>query len=440
VADKIKLEEELRVDGDKLERARGFDRKLQELGRALLSGLFMLVRNSKLYDPENAIFSEPLEKLREVVNTILAADGALHLQVAGDSFYLNNMLIRFDLKAAESLRQLRADFEAHDIGGFSLEEPLSAAELRNFVRLFGQEARPAEAPGAVSDHKLAALKLRRFEKIQEILRRQQEAASTLEVARAAEQKLDRKRYGLVVYARTVVFVRKLLTGIRGEGPEQPLAKAQGFVQDLVDVVHGHRTNLLGLTTLNPGDELLAFHSVNTAMLAIVFGAELGLPKDRLRELGLAAMFHDLGKAELDEALLQKNTRLTAAERGQLARAPRLGVRRLLCSGPLSMRAIHCIVTAHDSALEFGHQVKDHKGEVHHVVKDRELALFPRIVAIVEAFDSLVGAQELSPELALALMSTEQCHRFDPELLRIFCQLMKGYTQRVVEDGQTVELF
>jgi len=440
VADKLKIEDELKVDGDRLERARGFDRKLQELGRALLAGLFMLVRNAKLYDPGNAIFNDPLEKLRSVVNTILASDGALHLQVAGDSFYLNNMLIRFDLKAAESLRLLRDEFEAHDIGGFSLQEALGVEELRTFLRVFGQE-RPAQAgDGAVSSSKLTAIKLRRFEKIQEILRRQKEQEAPLAAAQAAEQKLDRKRYGLVVYARSVVFMRKVLAGIRGEGPEQTLGKAQNFVQDLVDVVHGHRTNLLGLTTLNPGDELLSFHSVNVAMLSIVFGAELGLPKDRLRELGLAGLFHDLGKAELDEGLLQKRTRLTAAERNQLARAPKLGVRRLLRSAPLSLRNIQCIVTAHDCALDYGHQVKDHLGELHHVVKDRELGLFPRIIAIVDGFDSLVGGQELAPEIALNLMSSEYSHRFEPELLRIFCQLMKGYTQRVVTEGQTVELF
>ena len=36
----------------------------------------MLIRNVKLYDPDNAIFQVPLEKLRQVVNTLVAAEGS----------------------------------------------------------------------------------------------------------------------------------------------------------------------------------------------------------------------------------------------------------------------------------------------------------------------------------------------------------------------------
>jgi HD-GYP domain-containing protein (c-di-GMP phosphodiesterase class II) len=437
MADKLQIQAELQVDGHRLERARGYDHKLQELGRALLSGLFMLIRNARLYDPDNAIFLVPLEKLREVTNTIVTAEGSLNLQVAGDSFYLNHMLVRIDLKFADNTRQLRDEFEAHDIGGFSLQEPMSIEELKRFVSIFAQEARPTEDQGGVTERKLAAIKLRRFEKIQEILQKQ--AATPLDAARLAEQKLDRKRYGLVVYARTLVYMRRLIAGLRGQGPAMSLGKAQHFVQDLVDVLHGHRTNLLGLASLNPGDERLAFHAVNTAMLAIVLGSALGLRKDRLRDLGLAALFHDLGKAELDEALLVKRDRLTAPERTQLARAPRLTVRRLLLGAPLNMRMAQCLIAAHDHALDYGHLVHDHLGEAHHVARDRELGLYPRLVALAEAFDTLVGLRELAPELALNVMSTDLRHRFDPELLRVFCHLMKGYTHRVM-DREKLEIF
>ena len=55
---------------------RGRDTKLQQLGRQTVSTLYMLVRNVKMYDPDNDIFVQPFENLRNAVNTIVAVDGA----------------------------------------------------------------------------------------------------------------------------------------------------------------------------------------------------------------------------------------------------------------------------------------------------------------------------------------------------------------------------
>ena len=324
------------------------------------------------------------------------------------------------------------------MGGFTLNEPMALDDLKNFIFIFGQENREPASESGVPGRKLAALKLRRYEKIQEITcsssrPRTLSAGGTSRPATGSQalQPGGLRPHGAVHAAPAGRHPRPGTRDAARQGPD--------FVQDLVDVLHGHRTNLLGLTTLNPGDEQLSYHAVNVALLAIVFGAELGLSKERLRELGLAGLFHDLGKAELDEALLRKRERLTAAERTRLGRAPRLGVRRLLLGAPLNMRTLQCVVSAHDHSLDYGHAVRDHAGEVHHIAKDRELNLFPRM-ALADAFENLVGERALAPELALNVMNTNLRPRFNPDLLRIFSELMKGYSQRVLTEGSKVELF
>ena len=54
--------------------ARGRESKLQSLGKQSVSTLYMLMRNVKMYDPDNEIFSQPFENdinLNYVKNKII---------------------------------------------------------------------------------------------------------------------------------------------------------------------------------------------------------------------------------------------------------------------------------------------------------------------------------------------------------------------------------
>jgi len=59
VADKLKIQDKLDAAPERLDLARAYEEKLQVHGRNLVSGLYMLVRNVKLYEPENDIFIKP---------------------------------------------------------------------------------------------------------------------------------------------------------------------------------------------------------------------------------------------------------------------------------------------------------------------------------------------------------------------------------------------
>jgi HD-GYP domain-containing protein (c-di-GMP phosphodiesterase class II) len=438
-SDRIRFQDGVSADPSQLDGAREYNKKLQDLGRSLVSSLYMLVRNVQLYDASNVIFEKPLQQLQECINLIIAMESSLSLQCAGDSFYLNNMLLRIDLKSTENVKALVREFEAKGVGGFVIEQPATTAELRNLIFIFSRANQEQTGERGVSGHKLQAIKLRRWEKLQEILQRQSDEQE--QASEQADQSLDRKRYGLVVYARMVVFMRGHLAGLRGDGPQVPMGKCLRLIQDLVDVCHGHRTHFLGVSSVDKGEEYLAFHSVNCALLAIVFGSELGLEKERLRDLAVAALFHDIGKADLPEDLLNKAGVLTTAEKRQLARAPVLGAVRLLREGALSMRNIQCVLASYYHAADWGRAVKDHLGGLHHVACESDLGLFERIVAVVDCYDRLVFQNSLSPDLALVLMNGDLKHRFDPDLLRIFSHLMKGYTSKILsETGERLELF
>lgn len=436
--DKIKFQERMEESPERLDLARSYEEKLQALARTIVGHLYMLVRNVKLYDPENDIFAKPLEQLKGAMDTVISIDEALNLQGAGESFYLNNMLVKIDLNSLENVRYLLKEFERRNVGGFVLTQRITIPELRNFIYIFSKESEQEVGERGVSARKLQALKLRKFDKIQEILENQA-------LADHEERQVDRKRYSLTVYARAIYYMRKYLAGLRGEGPQLSLRKGSRYIQDLVDICFGHRTHFLGLTTLKNDDEYICFHSVNVALLSIVFATELGMKKEQLRDLGMAALFHDIGKVDVSEELLEKRGKLDAAEVKQVRKSPIYSVKKILRTRQLSKLTIQRIITAYEHKTDYGTPVKDMRGNVSFIVPKSDIGVYSKIIAIADCYDALTSRRPFrdaySPDIALTLMWTELKHKFDPEFLRIFMDVMKVPSVRVLSDkGEKVVVF
>src|SRR5690242_13941987 len=118
--------------------SRAHSEKLQGLARQLLSGLYMLIRSVKMYDPDNAVFEKPLGALQEAINQIVGKEGRLELVGVKDSFYLNDMLVKVDMGAVDSVRYLLTELRTKNVGGLSVQKPIAIGELRNFIWIFGK--------------------------------------------------------------------------------------------------------------------------------------------------------------------------------------------------------------------------------------------------------------------------------------------------------------
>lgn len=60
------------VDFDPVQARR--EQKMQALGREIVSTLYMLIRNTKIHAPDNAIFLKPIDTLREALNRVVASE------------------------------------------------------------------------------------------------------------------------------------------------------------------------------------------------------------------------------------------------------------------------------------------------------------------------------------------------------------------------------
>src|SRR5207247_1446955 len=80
-----------------------------------------------------------------------------------------------------------------------------------------------------------------------------------------------------------------------------------------------------LGQLRDDDEYTFTHSVNVCIFSVALGRKLGLTKLQLYDLGMAALFHDVGKSRVPLEVLNKQGGLTDEEWRIMQAHPWLGV-------------------------------------------------------------------------------------------------------------------
>ena len=315
---------------------RAHSEKLQTWARNVVSSLYMLVRSVKMYDPDNAVFNKPLGALAENINAVIAKEGRFELMTVKESFYLNNILVKVDLNALENVRCLVAELRAKDVGGVTLTKPVTVKELQNFVWIFAREQAEQTEEDGIGGRKLLNMKVAKYSKLKEKLAKE-------DLDNPDEQKVDRKKYAMTVYARAVFFLGKYMESIRA-GKPLATSRALRLIQDFVDISFDQRTHFLGMTTLKREQDYLVYHQVNVCLMSVVFGSELGLTKPQLRDLGYIALFHDAGMATIPENLATKKGALTPEEKALIARAPLVTVRNILMEKAITRATLMRVVT------------------------------------------------------------------------------------------------
>ncbi|NOJ83218.1 HD-GYP domain-containing protein [Myxococcus xanthus] len=428
MADNLKITQA--QDENTNEFGREHNEKLQGLARSLVAGLYMLVRSVKMYDPENAVFQKPLHQLQDIINQIIGKEGRLELTGVKESFYLNGMLVKVDLNSIENQRYLLTELRSKDVGGFTLTKPVTVPELKNFIWIFSKEQTTASEEDGLSNRKLLNMRVAKFSKLKEKLNK--------DLDNPGDQKVDRKKYAMTIYARAVFFLTKYLESVRAGKPINA-SKALRLVQDFVDISFEQRTHFLGMTTMRREDDYLVYHQVNVCLMSVVFGAELGLTKPQLRDLGYIALFHDAGMATLSEELSTKRGALTPEEKQTVQRAPLISVRNILMEKGFSRSTLLRVVTTFEHKTDFGTAVRDSRGNIQMIIPKTNLGVYAKIIAICDAYDALTSKRPYrdayGPEVALMLMWSEMRNKFDPELLSVFMRVMAIQPVKVLSKRQ-----
>lgn len=159
------------------------------------------------------------------------------------------------------------------------------------------------------------------------------------------------------------------------------------------------------------------HSHRVAVYAQQLAHHLGWPRQKARDLALAALVHDLGKTWITNEILNKSAALSAEERRKMQCHPVIGA-RILIGCDISPFYVEAVLYHHEAWNGQGYPVG---------LKGEEIPMSARILAIVDVYDVLTSQRPYKAPLT-ADEARERLHEglgknFDPTILQAFLHLL-----------------
>ena len=217
------------------------------------------------------------------------------------------------------------------------------------------------------------------------------------------------------YAQSVKVAKDVLGDIR-LGKAVNVRKVKRAVQGIVDQVLSNESSLITMTTLRDFDEYTFTHSVNVCIFSVVIGQRLGLDKLQLYDLGLGALFHDIGKQRVDYDIINKPGGLTDEEWKQL--------KEHTTEGLLLLFKMHGFadVPYRQMLMAYEHHMKVDMTGYPESKRSRKPTLFSRMVAVADAFDAGTSVRSYQydprpPDEVLKEMRDNPKRGFDPLLVK-----------------------
>lgn len=197
-------------------------------------------------------------------------------------------------------------------------------------------------------------------------------------------------------------------------------KADAYIMDLAREISQspHPEEKLKLIPVVKYPLYNAIHSVNVTLLSMIFAHKMGYELDDLKEIGLGALLHDMGKINTPDHLMWKQDGEDDYEKTTIAEHPKFGAHWLSNSNMLTERVVEIIRDHHEDYSGNGYP----EG-----VSNRELKQSTRIVALCNYYDYLTSnipdKPALDPREACFQISKLSNKKFHPKLVTHFLNKM-----------------
>ncbi len=198
-----------------------------------------------------------------------------------------------------------------------------------------------------------------------------------------------------------------------------VARGERLDKAIKDIENSYRTTLKTLIrALETRDSETHGHSERVVTFSLRLAHEIGLEEEKMRDLELGALLHDIGKIGVPDAILRKPAKLTEREWEKMKLHPQLGY-KILRNIPFLEGAAK-IVAEH-------HERWDGKGYPNQI-RGENISLITRIFAVADAFDAMISDRVYrkgrSFEDADAELEKHAGTQFDPMVVEAFKNIPK----------------
>jgi len=372
-----------------------FDDLLRRFGAAL--------RGTQLYSRDHPIVVRNLDALNDALRVLHASDAAVVIGLLGDELIVGDQPMS---KTSASMGELIRRLKMMGVERITLTRGVTLDELRAFVGKFGDVERKI-ATGA---EEAAAAELESENiKVGRVTLNERAPEEASDAASA------RKMYSEAVSVASMIW-----ESARADEIPDP-SSAHSMIDGLAQAITQNRNALMALTALKEYDNYTFTHMVNVSILTMAQARGLGIEGPLLREFGLAALMHDIGKVKTPSEILNKPDKLTDEEFNIMKRHVIDGAEILRGTADIPPLA---------PVVAFEHHLRlDGTGYPNGVVRPK-LNLATMLCGIADVYDAMRSQrryqQSFPSERILTVLQRNDGSQFDQHLIRRFVQLLGIY--------------
>src|SRR3954468_12713810 len=373
-----------------------------QLADELLRRFAASLRSCQLYSPGHPIIGRNLESLSGAFQLLHGLQRSIVIGLVGDEVIVDDM----PMAKADTLGPFVRRLQQSGVERITIERGVTVDEITTFIdALTTIDVRNVGADGEPS-----------------------EVFPTMPHIRVGRVTVEQRVEGSLTDMATIKRLYSDAVSVAGDVWDSALAEghpdptvARSMIDGLAQAVAQNRTALLALTTLKNYDNYTFTHMVNVSILTMGQARGLGIDGPLLREFGLAALMHDIGKVRTPAEILNKPEKLTDQEFGILKRHTVEGAEILRRTPEMPTLA---------PIVAFEHHLrKDGSGYPTGVARP-QLNLGTMLCRIADVYDAMRSQrvyQEAFPtDRILAVLKRNDGSQFDQHLVRRFTQLIGIY--------------
>jgi putative nucleotidyltransferase with HDIG domain len=199
------------------------------------------------------------------------------------------------------------------------------------------------------------------------------------------------------------------------------SSAKNLVEDISDSVTRNPGALISLARLKTADDYTYMHSVAVCGLMVALARQLKLDDEQTRLAGMAGLLHDLGKAAVPLAVLNKPGKLTDQEFVVVRSHPVAGYQMLKKGGNLPEAVLDACLHHHEKVDGTGYPDK---------LRGDAISVIARMTAICDVYDAITSDRPYKrgwdPSESLRRMAEWTSDHFDARLFQAFVKSIGIY--------------
>jgi len=366
----------------------------EELLRRFASG----VRAAQLYAADHPLLGKNVEGLLAALRSLHPHNPSIAIGIVGNQLVVaDTPMPRASAGMAELIKRLRE----HEIERIAFDRGITPDEVTAFIHAIASLGNKGAAEQPPQFPHIHVGRITADEKRDDGI--------------GSDMAAIRQLYSNAVSVAQTVWESTTVEGM----PDVPAALQT--VEGLAEAVTQNRTALVALTAMRNYDNYTFTHMVNVSILTMGQARALGIEGRLLREFGLSALMHDIGKVRTPKEILNKPDKLTDDEFVIMRRHTVDGAEILRRTPEMPILA---------PVVAFEHHLRLDGTGYPFGVRRQSLNVGTMLCSISDIYDAMRSQrayqQAFPTERILAVLKRNDGTQFDQHLVRRFVQLLGIY--------------